>query len=194
MRMSHLSPLVANAPTSLPLAAAPKLPPAPAPAPAPAPRLVPCLRWANIDWAYHWGAKKYDLARGAQPVAAVCAAAVRSVDWACMFAVRPGAAPLEGWGEGRPDWATWAEMYEPDAGTVNSCQTKDALMGHVDRSRLDLHDRAARLHLGTLPAHLADAGKEELAPYARYVRTARINDNVQQVLPRGLDPALAAQG
>ncbi|KAI0261000.1 2OG-Fe(II) oxygenase superfamily-domain-containing protein [Gloeopeniophorella convolvens] len=215
--------LIANAPASLSLAAAPKPPPAPAPqlAPATAAQLVPRLRWANIGWAYHWGAKQYDFARGAQPVgkpaAAVCADAVRSVDWARVFAAAP---PLEGWGESGPDWAAWAETYEPDAGIVNFYQTKDTLMGHVDRSELCATAPLVSVSLGNAAVFLIGGLTRDVAPlalllrsgdvvvmagpacrrayhgwapYARYMRTTRINVNVRQVFPRGFDPALAAQ-
>jgi alkylated DNA repair protein alkB family protein 1 len=46
----------------------------------------------------------------------------------------------------------------------------------------------------TLPPHLqeGDGGDEEWAPYAEYLRTARINVNVRQVFPKGFEPFAGA--
>ncbi len=51
-----------------------------------------------------------------------------------------------------------------------------------------------RILEGTLPAYLdegATVTEDMWAPYARYMRTARININVRQVFPIGFDPRLA---
>ena len=51
-----------------------------------------------------------------------------------------------------------------------------------------------RILEGTLPTYLdegATVSGGTWAPYARYMRTARININVRQVFPSGFDPRLA---
>jgi hypothetical protein len=150
--------LIENTPASpssfATLAATPK-PPASASAslaPVPAHELVRKLRWANVGWFYHWGEKQYDFSRPKVPVhdrvAVICKQAIRGVDWAKVFDGGEGA-----WPEGEVGWSTWADDYgrlvamipltcmmtsevEPDAGIVNYYQTKDTLMGHVDRSEV----------------------------------------------------------
>jgi alkylated DNA repair protein alkB homolog 1 len=126
--------------------------------------LLPRLRWANIGWSYHWGTKQYDFTREVQPVGEpfrkVCIEVVRIINWHDVFG-SPDAESLDGWGDDGPDWQNWGETYgqcpkrfcwvriiriygyhsscalvESDAGIVNFYQTKDALMGHVDRSEI----------------------------------------------------------
>jgi hypothetical protein len=85
---------------------------------------------------------------------------VRSISWDDVFGC-PDTESLDGWGDDGPDWQAWEETYgqypkqshctriiricgyhsscalaEPDAGIVNFYQTKDTLMGHVDRSEI----------------------------------------------------------
>ncbi|KAI9456642.1 hypothetical protein BJY52DRAFT_1204692 [Lactarius psammicola] len=208
-------------------------------------QLVPRLRWANIGWSYHWGTKQYNFAREIQPVGEpfrrVCIEVVHCIPWQEVFG---GTATelLDGW-EGAPDWRTWQETYEPDAGIVNFYQIKDSLMGHVDRSEIcatsplvsislgnaaiflvggltrdvapipillrsgDIivmsgpacrraYHGVPRILEGTLPAYLDEGATvtgETWAPYAQYMRTARININVRQVFPSGFDPRLARE-
>jgi alkylated DNA repair protein alkB family protein 1 len=148
------------------LKSTPKPPPAPSihVQPLSAGELLPRLRWANIGWSYHWGTKQYDFTREVQPVGEpfrkVCIEVVRNVNWHDVFG-SPDAESLDGWGDDGPDWQTWGETYgqcprrfccariiriygyhsscalaESDAGIVNFYQTKDTLMGHVDRSEI----------------------------------------------------------
>jgi alkylated DNA repair protein alkB family protein 1 len=103
----------------------------------------------------------YDFTREVQPVGElfrrVCIEVVRSISWHDIFG-GPDAESLDGWGDDGPDWQAWEETYgqypkqsyctricryhsgcalaEPDAGIVNFYQTKDTLMGHVDRSEI----------------------------------------------------------
>ena len=112
--------LVSNTPASPAtfslLKSAPKPPPAPSahPQPLTAAELLPRLRWANIGWSYHWGAKQYDFAREVQPVSerfrSVCVEVVRSVHWDDIFGL-PDAELLDGWGDDGPDWQPWEETY-----------------------------------------------------------------------------------
>ncbi|KAH9977370.1 hypothetical protein BGW80DRAFT_1288883 [Lactifluus volemus] len=191
-------------------------------------QLLPRLRWANIGWFYHWGAKQYDFAREVQPVGEP----FRSICWRDVFG-HLDAESLDGWGDGGPDWQTWEEMYAR-RGIVNFYQTKDTLMGHVDRSEIcatsplprqrrrfliggltrdvapipillrsgdvivmsgpacrRAYHGVPRILEGTLPEHLGESVKAHdgaWAPYAQYMRTARINVNVRQVFPKGFNP------
>jgi alkylated DNA repair protein alkB family protein 1 len=76
--------------------------------------LLPRLRWANIGWSYHWGAKQYDFAREVQPVGdpfrKVCVEVVRSICWHDVFGL-PHAESLDDWGDGGPDWRSWEKTY-----------------------------------------------------------------------------------
>lgn len=70
--------------------------------------LLPKLRWANIGWFYHWGAKQYDFTRGkidvAPEIKSLCQSVVRAIDWRRVF----GAHHFEDEAE---DWETWPETY-----------------------------------------------------------------------------------
>ncbi|KAF5330796.1 hypothetical protein D9619_005538 [Psilocybe cf. subviscida] len=115
----------------------------PKPVQEPSPTVQPCpvspllykLRWANIGWFYHWGTKQYDFTKGRGTVdeilRSVCLEAVRTIDWSEVH----GANDAD-WGPNGPDWDTWDQTYEPDAGIVNFYQEKDTLMAHVDRSEV----------------------------------------------------------
>ncbi|TFK76503.1 hypothetical protein BDN72DRAFT_809109 [Pluteus cervinus] len=110
--------------------------------------LVPKLRWANIGWFYHWGTKQYDFTQGPghirDDVRRLCKDAVASVDWAQVFDEEHSA----DWGEQEPDWRSWKETYEPDAGIVNFYQIKDTLMAHVDRSEVCATSPLVSISLG----------------------------------------------
>jgi alkylated DNA repair protein alkB family protein 1 len=90
-----------------------------------------------------------------EPFRKVCIEVVRSISWHDVFG-SPDVESLDDWGDDGPDWQAWEETYgqyllrlhhicgyhssyalaEPDAGIVNFYQTKDTLMGHVDRSEI----------------------------------------------------------
>ncbi|KAJ3504672.1 hypothetical protein NLJ89_g7819 [Agrocybe chaxingu] len=97
--------------------------PSPSVQPALASSLLYKLRWANIGWFYHWGTKQYDFSKGKGTIDGelrrICKAAVRSVDWTKVHGSND-----DGWGPEGPDWRTWDETYEPDAGIVNFYQEK----------------------------------------------------------------------
>ncbi|KZV70655.1 hypothetical protein PENSPDRAFT_651390 [Peniophora sp. CONT] len=242
--------LISNTPASpdtlSELIAVPKPPPPPSTSvpPLPAASLLYKLRWANIGWFYHWTSKMYDFGKGRQDiherVRALCKDAVGSIPWDAVY---PDTS-TEGWDNGEPDWDTWDETYEPDAGIVNFYQEKDTLMGHVDRSEvcatsplvsISLGNAAVfliggqtrdvppvpillrsgdvvimsgprcrrayhgvpRILEGTLPKHLDEDARcedEDWAPYAKYLRTTRINVNVRQVFPKGFEPPIPPRG
>ncbi|KAF9030768.1 hypothetical protein BJ165DRAFT_1519542 [Panaeolus papilionaceus] len=151
--------LVNNTPASLDtldsINTTPKLPAAPSPTiqPTLVSNLVSKLRWANIGWYYHWGTKQYDFTKGKAPInpnlRTLCKSAVRAVDWSQVHA-----ASDEGWGEHGPDWHTWEETYEPDAGIVNFYQEKDTLMAHVDRSEVCATSPLVSISLGNASVFL----------------------------------------
>ncbi|KAH7922835.1 hypothetical protein BV22DRAFT_1113694 [Leucogyrophana mollusca] len=139
----------ANADNFSSLLTSPKSPPPPSPSAIPCTpsSLIPRLRWANIGWFYHWGTKQYDFTKGkgqvADVVREVCKNAVEAVTWQEVFG---GSKEGDDWGE--DDWRSWHETYEPDAGIVNFYQTKDTLMGHVDRSEVCATSPLVSISLG----------------------------------------------
>ncbi|KAL1745606.1 hypothetical protein HDZ31DRAFT_36016 [Schizophyllum fasciatum] len=161
------------------LARAPRPPPAPSPAarPAPAAALLRRLRWASLGWSYHWGTKQYDFARGPGAVdarvRAVCAAAVRAVPWGAVFDGGEGAWAEEG-GGGGGGWRAWGETYEPDAGIVNFYQTKDTLMGHVDRSEVCATSPLVSISLGNAAVFLIGGTTRDSAPTALVLRSGDV--------------------
>ncbi|KAI0048536.1 hypothetical protein FA95DRAFT_1490649 [Auriscalpium vulgare] len=173
--------LIANTPASPTtfhtLAATPKPPAVPSPTvPSLAARaLLPRLRWANIGWFYHWGTKQYDFARGREPVGGVlrevCRDAVRSVPWGEVF--REGETQ-SGWGKAGPDWGTWEESYEPDAGIVNFYQAKDTLMGHVDRSEVCATSPLVSISLGNAAIFLIGGLTRNVEPVPILLRSGDV--------------------
>ncbi|CCM07222.1 uncharacterized protein FIBRA_09567 [Fibroporia radiculosa] len=155
-----------------------KLPPAPSPTahPAPASTLVPKLRWANIGWSYHWGTKQYDFSRGKgaihEEIQTVCRRAVQSIRWDEIF---HGPDVDSGdWGDGGPDWDTWHETYEPDAGIVNFYQTKDTLMAHVDRSEVCATSPLVSISLGCAAIFLIGGLTRDVEPTAILLRSGDV--------------------
>ncbi|KAI0293455.1 hypothetical protein BC826DRAFT_384472 [Russula brevipes] len=139
--------------------------------------LLPRLRWANIGWSYHWGTKQYDFTREVQPVGEplrkVCIEVVRSIRWHDVFGPLD-AEPLDGWGDDGPDWQTWKETYEPDAGIVNFYQTKDTLMGHVDRSEICATSPLISISLGNAAIFLIGGLTRDVVPIPILLRSGDI--------------------
>ncbi|CAA7271752.1 unnamed protein product [Cyclocybe aegerita] len=133
----------------------PKPPQSPSPSvpPALASSLLYKLRWANIGWFYHWGTKQYDFSKGKGTIDGelqrICKDAVRSVDWTKVHGSND-----DGWGSEGPDWHTWDETYEPDAGIINFYQEKDTLMAHVDRSEVCATSPLVSMSLGNAAVFL----------------------------------------
>ncbi|KAH9926101.1 uncharacterized protein B0H18DRAFT_1006549 [Fomitopsis serialis] len=158
--------LVANEPASKDnydtLSCTPKPPAAPSPSAQPirVSALVPKLRWANIGWSYHWGRSK---------VRSVCKRAVRAVSWDRVFANDKSSAG--DWGEDGPDWDSWHETYEPDAGIVNFYQTKDTLMAHVDRSEVCATSPLVSISLGCAAIFLIGGLTRDAKPSAILLRS-----------------------
>ncbi|KAJ6596809.1 hypothetical protein DFH09DRAFT_1132793 [Mycena vulgaris] len=158
------------------LSATPKPPSAPSTTvpPMPASALMRKLRWANIGWYYHWGTKQYDFTKGKGKVddvlADVCRHAVNSVDWAQVY----GPSDTADWGESGPEWKTWSEDYEPDAGIVNFYQTKDTLMAHVDRSEVCATSPLVSISLGNAAVFLIGGLTRDTEPVPILLRSGDV--------------------
>ncbi|KAI0059084.1 hypothetical protein BV25DRAFT_1918788 [Artomyces pyxidatus] len=181
--------LISNVPASpatySALSAVPKPDPTPSPTvpPLPASALIPRLRWANIGWFYHWGTKQYDFTRGKQVVS-------ETIADVCRQAV--GTIP-------------WNEVFEPDAGIVNFYQTKDTLMGHVDRSEVCATSPLVSVSLGNAAVFLIGGLTRDIDPVPILLRSGdiivmsgpacrRAYHGVPRILENTLPVHLAADG
>jgi len=131
------------------------------------------MRWANIGWFYHWGTKQYDFTKGRgvidSELRSVCDEAVRSVDWEKVH----GSSSAD-WGPSGPDWQTWGQTYEPDAGIVNFYQEKDTLMAHVDRSEVCATSPLVSISLGNAAVFLIGGLTRETEPVPILLRSGDI--------------------
>ncbi|GJJ12421.1 hypothetical protein Clacol_006663 [Clathrus columnatus] len=113
-------------------------------------KLLTKLRWANIGYYYHWGSKSYDFTRPKSEypefLKSLCKDIVASIDWKGVW--ENANVPQEDWGDEGPDWKSWPETYEPDAGIVNFYQPGDTLCGHVDRSEVCATSPLVSISLG----------------------------------------------
>lgn len=84
------------------------------------------LRWVTLGYQYHWPTKTYHFDRRF-PIPDL----VHSLSCAAVKAVE---------GVGYADWKNTykADDYAPEAGVINFYQYRDTLMGHVDRSELNM--------------------------------------------------------
>ncbi|KAJ7172566.1 hypothetical protein C8R46DRAFT_1086422 [Mycena filopes] len=188
------------------LSATPKPPPAPSATvqPTVASALLRKLRWANIGWYYHWGTKQYDFTKGKGKIdnvlADVCHNAVNAVDWDQVY----GPSDVSDWGESGPEWNTWSEDYEPDAGIVNFYQTKDTLMAHVDRSEVCATSPLVSISLGNAAVFLIGGSTRDTEPIPILLRSGdvvimsgpacrRAFHGVPRILENTLPDHLAAQ-
>jgi len=207
--------LISNEPASKQnyaiLSASPKLPPAPSTSAQPVhiSELVPKLRWANIGWSYHWGTKQYDFTKGkaviSDEIRDVCKRAVRSMRWEDVFGDESASIPNEDWGDEGPDWSSWDDTYEPDAGIVNFYQTKDTLMAHVDRSEVCATSPLVSISLGCAAIFLIGGLTRDVEPTAILLRSGdavimsgpacrRAYHGVPRILEDTLPPHLEASG
>ncbi|KAH9929633.1 hypothetical protein B0H21DRAFT_781123 [Amylocystis lapponica] len=174
--------LISNEPVSKENYATIASSPKPSPVPSASPRpmhvseLVPKLRWANIGWFYHWGSKQYDFTRGRGAVgghiASVCKAVVEAVPWDEVFLDDHGA--ICNWSNEGPDWSSWTETYEPDAGIVNFYQTKDTLMAHVDRSEVNATSPLVSVSLGCAAVFLIGGLTRDVEPIPILLRSGDV--------------------
>ncbi|KAF9218329.1 hypothetical protein BS17DRAFT_804842 [Gyrodon lividus] len=137
--------------------------------------LVTKLRWTNIGWSYHWGSKQYDFSKGKGEidprVRDLCKSAVSSVPWEQVFGDDDGG-DLERWDD--DDWRMWQDTYEPDAGIVNFYQTKDTLMGHVDRSEVCATSPLVSISLGNAAIFLIGGLTRDTEPSPILLRSGDV--------------------
>ncbi|KAF8201434.1 hypothetical protein BJ912DRAFT_1019397 [Pholiota molesta] len=171
--------LINNEPASLEsyqaIATTPKPPQDPSPTvpPTPVSSLIYKLRWANIGWFYHWGTKQYDFSKGPGTIddelRSLCVEAVKTVDWGHVHRDSNG-----DWGPTGPDWDTWDETYEPDAGIVNFYQEKDTLMAHVDRSEVCATSPLVSISLGNAAVFLIGGLTRDSEPVPILLRSGDV--------------------
>ncbi|KAF8163250.1 hypothetical protein B0H34DRAFT_694678 [Crassisporium funariophilum] len=153
----------------------PKLPQAPSSTvqPTSISALIYKLRWANIGWYYHWGTKQYDFTKGPGSIddelRSICKSAVKSVDWEKVH----GSTDAD-WGPDGPDWTTWNQTYEPDAGIVNFYQEKDTLMAHVDRSEVCATSPLVSISLGNAAIFLIGGLTRDAEPTPILLRSGDV--------------------
>ncbi|KAI8339176.1 hypothetical protein BC941DRAFT_460649 [Chlamydoabsidia padenii] len=94
----------------------------------PTSELIRRLRWITLGYHYHWPTRTYHLDRRF-PVPNTVASLVKSVVLA-----------IENVGDPDGSWKNTyqGKDYQAEAGVVNYYQYKDTLMGHVDRSELNM--------------------------------------------------------
>ncbi|KAF6765151.1 hypothetical protein DFP72DRAFT_870249 [Ephemerocybe angulata] len=172
--------LVDNTPISVEnyrsLSETPKPPPAPSATVTPSSpsSLLYKLRWANIGWYYHWGTKQYDFSHGKgeidQRLRQICKSAVETVQWNEVY---EGAEAVE-WEGSDPEWKSWGETYEPDAGIVNFYQSKDTLMAHVDRSEVCKTSPLVSISLGNAAVFLIGGDTRDTQPVSILLRSGDV--------------------
>ncbi|KAF8507322.1 hypothetical protein BU17DRAFT_78130 [Hysterangium stoloniferum] len=137
-------------------------------------KLLYKLRWANIGYYYHWGSKSYDFTKPKteypQYVRRICKDVVRSIEWRQLWE----GTPAEEWGDYAPDWESWPETYEPDAGIVNFYQPKDTLCGHVDRSEMCATSPLVSISLGNAAIFLIGGNTRSVRPVPIILRSGDI--------------------
>ncbi|OAD78707.1 hypothetical protein PHYBLDRAFT_99020, partial [Phycomyces blakesleeanus NRRL 1555(-)] len=147
--------------------------PKPDPPPAPSvPLLSPRelfrkMRWTTIGCHYHWPTKTYHLDRRF-PVPED----VRDLTQAVAHAV-------ERVGYEGDKSRSWKNEYlgadfKAEAGVVNYYQYKDTLMGHVDRSELNMDAPLVSLSLGHTCIYLLGGPTQDTVPVSIYLRSGDI--------------------
>ncbi|KAF9480110.1 hypothetical protein BDN70DRAFT_877998 [Pholiota conissans] len=141
--------------------------------PSPVSSLIYKMRWANIGWFYHWGTKNYDFSKGPGTIDAelrsICVDAVKAVKWGQLHHNSNG-----DWGPNGPDWDSWDETYEPDAGIVNFYQEKDTLMAHVDRSEVCATSPLVSISLGNAAVFLIGGSTRDSEPVSILLRSGDV--------------------
>ncbi|KAI8876631.1 hypothetical protein K501DRAFT_261852 [Backusella circina FSU 941] len=145
-----------------PIIDGPKIDPPPAPGvPLLSPsELIRKLRWVTLGYQYHWPTKTYHLDRRypfPEDVSELTRAVVTAVE-----------------GIGYQDkWRNTykGEDYKAEAGVVNYYQYRDALMGHVDRSELNMDAPLVSLSLGSSCIYVIGGETRDTEPAALYLRS-----------------------
>ncbi|RUP51662.1 hypothetical protein BC936DRAFT_146730 [Jimgerdemannia flammicorona] len=143
-----------------------KLDPLPSPTvPVLSPRqLIRKLRWTTLGYQYHWATKTYHLDRRVafpEDVGDIATAVVRAVEGVGLNE--------EGW---RNDYA--GDDFRPQAGVINYYQPRDALMGHVDQSELNMKAPLVSVSLGHDCIYLMGGPTRDTKPVALRLRSGDI--------------------
>ncbi|CAO3651371.1 unnamed protein product [Cunninghamella echinulata] len=128
----------------------------------PTSELIKRLRWITLGYHYHWPTKTYHLDRRF-PVPTTVSEIVTSV----VYAIE---------NVGGQDWKNTyqGKNYQPEAGVVNYYQYRDTLMGHVDRSELNMEAPLISISLGNACIYLLGGENRETKPVALYLRSGDI--------------------
>ncbi|KAI8388032.1 uncharacterized protein BYT42DRAFT_602653 [Radiomyces spectabilis] len=160
-------PATACSPSFVPDLSGPKPDPLPA---ATVPLLKPSelirkIRWITLGYHYHWPTKTYHFDRR-YPVPDDVAELTHAV-----------AVAVEGIGyEGEQPWRNTyrGADFRAQAGVVNYYQYRDALMGHVDRSELNMEAPLISLSLGNACIYLIGGETRDTEPVALHLRSGDI--------------------
>ncbi|KAI8075040.1 hypothetical protein BC940DRAFT_363091 [Gongronella butleri] len=125
-------------------------------------QLLRRCRWVTLGYHYHWQTKTYHLDRAfpmPDLLSSVCASVVRSVQ-----------------GVAGSNWRNTydSSQYRAEAGVINYYQYRDTLMGHVDRSELNMDAPLVSISLGNACIFLIGGADRETEPSALYLRSGDI--------------------
>ncbi|KAG1473558.1 hypothetical protein G6F56_000885 [Rhizopus delemar] len=146
--------------------------PKPDPAPAstvpllPPSELVRKLRWVTLGYQYHWPTKTYHLDRRypfPEDVAEFTKAVVYAIE-------------NVGYDDGKEAWKNEykGDDFVAEAGVINYYQYRDTLMGHVDRSELNMEAPLVSLSLGHSCIYLIGGATRETVPTPLLLRSGDI--------------------
>ncbi|CAO3652162.1 unnamed protein product [Cunninghamella blakesleeana] len=135
----------------------------------PTSELVKRLRWITLGYHYHWPTKTYHLDRRF-PVPDT----VKDIVTSCVYAIEN-----IGSNSSDDDKLHWKNTYQgknyhPEAGVVNYYQYRDTLMGHVDRSELNMEAPLISISLGNACIYLLGGEDRNKKPAALYLRSGDI--------------------
>ncbi|ORZ00679.1 hypothetical protein BCR43DRAFT_435054 [Syncephalastrum racemosum] len=120
------------------------------------------LRWVTLGYQYHWPTKTYHFDRRF-PVPRL----VHSLSHATVRAVED---------IGYADWKNTykADDYVPEAGVINFYQYKDTLMGHVDRSELNMEAPLVSMSFGNACIYVIGGPTQDIKPAALQLNSGDI--------------------
>lgn len=152
-------PVISNPkPDPLPAPGVPLLPPA---------EMLRKMRWITLGYQYHWTTKTYHLDRRypfPEDVSDLTKAVVTAV---------------ENVGYDGKEGEAWKNTYKgadfnAEAGVINYYQYRDTLMGHVDRSELNMEAPLVSLSLGQSCIYLIGGETRDTVPTPIYLRSGDI--------------------
>ncbi|KAG1236466.1 hypothetical protein G6F68_005948 [Rhizopus microsporus] len=145
----------------------PDPPPAPGVPLLPPSELVRKMRWITLGYQYHWPTKTYHLDRR-YPFPKDIAELSKAVVYA-----------VENIGYDNGEGQAWLNKYKGDdfnaeAGVINYYQYRDTLMGHVDRSELNMDAPLVSLSLGHSCIYLIGGLTRETVPTPLLLRSGDV--------------------